>query len=76
MKEIVCYAEVVIRDQYECYVSSEDDNLWTIEEWAVNEATYDPGFYRWLFDDDTVGDFGSNLSDEEREIASTFFKSL
>lgn len=70
------YAKAVLREQYESHVSQDNSFHWPIRAWAINEAYNDPVFYRWLFDDDSIDDFGTNLSDEERKTASNFFKSL
>lgn len=76
MRKIADYAEVVLREQYKGYVPRRECSPRTIEEWAINEANNDPHFYVWLFDDGSISDFGSNLSDEEREVALNFFKTL
>ena len=37
----------------------------TLAHYACNEANNDPGFYRWLFDDDELSDFECG---DEREF--------
>lgn len=41
---------------------------------AVSQS--DAGFFRWLFNDDTISDFGSNLTEEEMDIAEKFIYKL
>ena len=38
-------------------------------DWAILEMNNDPGFFRWLFDDGEISDFGNNLSPLEMDRA-------
>jgi hypothetical protein len=81
MKKVANYAAQSLNENYKLSVSRWDeqnpeDEPYTIEEWCDNEAVSDPNFYRWLFNDGDIEDFGSNLTDQEKEIASDFFKNL
>lgn len=71
MKAIRSNAAQILRENYK----GVEGNI-TIAEWCELEAQSDPGFFWWLFDDDDITDFGSNLTDEEKEIAVEFFKTL
>lgn len=48
------------------------ENATTLYDYAKLESQSDPGFYRWLFNDDTISDFGSNLSEEEMDVARKY----
>lgn len=48
------------------------ENTTTLFDYAELESQSDPGFYRWLFNDDTISDFGSNLSEEEMDVAKKY----
>ena len=81
MKKVAAYAEQVLNENYRRSVSElEETNPeyepYTISEWYELESESDPDFYRWLFNDPDVNDFGSNLTDEEKQIATNFFNSL
>ena len=81
MKKVAAYAEQVLNENYRRSVSKwEETNPeyepYTISEWCELESESDPDFYRWLFNDPDVNDFGSNLTDEEKQIATDFFNSL
>jgi hypothetical protein len=50
--------------------------LLTLRESAVLESESDPDFYRWLFNDDIINDFGSNLTDDQIKETNKFFEAL
>lgn len=48
------------------------ENATTLFAYAELEGQSDPGFYRWLFNDESISDFGSNLSEEEMDVARKY----
>lgn len=81
MKKVAAYAEQVLNENYRRFVSkweetNPNDEPYTIAEWCELECENDPYFYRWLFGDGDIEDFGSDLTDEEKEIAIKYFESL
>ena len=73
MKTIRSNAEQILRYYYEDVENKENT---TIAEFCELESQSEPGFYRFLFNDEDISDFGSNLTDEEKEIAAEFFETL
>ena len=81
MHEIADYAERVLILRYIKYINQPEHINSFLEpcgfaEWCKIEAQYDYKFYRWLFADNTIKDYGKNLSGEELQKAIDFFKSL
>lgn len=77
-KEVAAYAEEVLKENYRHFVCRwEEQNPnyepYTLAEWCEMESESDPDFFRWLFHDPNISDFGSNLTDEEKKIATDFF---
>jgi hypothetical protein len=81
MRTIRANAKQVLSENYEQFLIEfkkqypEDVEL-NLGEWAELESESDYNFFRWLFNDDTIGDFGSDLPDNEWQIAKDFFDSL
>lgn len=73
MKKIRSNAKQVLLHNY---IVVEDKGNSTIAEYCNIESQSDPGFYRWLFDDDDISDFGSNLTEEDKKQAADFFNTL
>lgn len=48
----------------------------TLKGYVERESENDPGFFRWLFDDGSLNDFGFNLTDEQRQGYKEFLDSL
>ena len=71
--KIAAYAEPVLRENFEMY---HQESGYSISEYAKLEAESDPNFYRWIFNESDISDFGSDLSDEEKEIATNFIEQL
>jgi len=71
MKTIRTNAQQVISENFK-----QVENSTTIANYAELEAQSDPGFYRWLFNDENISDFGSNLTNEEIQTALDFFATL
>jgi hypothetical protein len=81
MKKVAAYAEQVLSENYRNSVSkweekNPESEPYTIAEWCDLESQSDPDFHKWLFNDGDINDFGSNLSDDEKEIATNFFEAL
>lgn len=81
MKTIAIYAEKVLNENYRSSVSrweetNPDFEPYTISEFCELESESDPDFFRWLFNDPDINDFGSNLTEEEKGIATNFFDTL
>jgi hypothetical protein len=81
MKKVANYAEQVLNENYSSFVSrwneqNPNDEPYTIAEWCEIQAENDPDFYRWLFSDHDISDFGSDLSTEDLKVAADFFEIL
>lgn len=81
MRTIASYAEQVLNENYRRHISrweeqNPDCEPYTIAEWCDLESESDPDFFRWLFSDPDISDFGSNLTDEERKIAEEYYNCL
>lgn len=78
MKTIAPYAEKVLNKQYKRAESKWDEHTpeYTIAEFCEMAADEDPNFYRWLFSDCDIDDYGDDLTDEELQIAKDFFELL
>lgn len=46
------YKKVILRENYD----QGDNSDVSFEEWVRLESQGDPGFFRWLFEDDNLGD--------------------
>ena len=81
MKTIRTYAKQILIENYKQFLIEfkkqypEDVEL-NLGEWAELESESDYNFFRWLFNDETIGDFGSNLTDDEFQTALDFFATL
>ncbi|MDO5525667.1 MAG: hypothetical protein Q4F85_06280 [Prevotella sp.] len=64
-------AEQVIREHYE-----EVEGEITLREYVECESQSDPDFFRWLFDDRDIEDFGINITSEQTEMFEDFLNNL
>lgn len=48
----------------------------SFREYAELESENDPDFFRWLFNDGDISDFGTNLDDKQREEYAEFLDGL
>lgn len=48
----------------------------TLRGYVERESDNDPGFFRWLFDNDNLSDFGFNLSKEQKQDFEDFLNKL
>ena len=46
------------------------------KEWVEQEAENDLHFYSWIFDDDSIDDFGTGMSDEQKNEFNEFISNL
>ncbi|OJV17919.1 MAG: hypothetical protein BGO30_08225 [Bacteroidetes bacterium 41-46] len=81
MRTITSNAGQVLNENYRRHISNwdeqnPDNEPYSIAEWCDLESQSDPNFFRWLFNDDDISDFGSNLTDEEKKIAVNYYNSL
>ena len=79
--KIASYAEQTLNENYKQHVSKWDEqnpyfSAYSISEWADLESQSDPDFYRWILNNPDVDDFGSNLSDDEKQIVIDFIELL
>ena len=64
-------AEQVLRENY---LKNEGDE--TFVEWVIMEKDSDPGFFRWFFDDEDMGDFLQSMTVEHIELYDEFLQSI
>ena len=58
------YALQVLQENYADYRrNGEPGDTTTLREYVESQADSDPGFFRWLFSNDDIEDFGANLTD-------------
>jgi len=83
MKTIRANAKQILIENYKQFLiefrkeyPNPDEVPFNLGEWAELESESDYNFFRWLFNDETIGDFGSDLPDDEWQIAKDFFDSL
>ena len=80
-RKIAPDAEQVLKESYVEYILWQSEKThpktpYSIAVWCDCVSSADPDFFRWLFNDTSISDFGSNLTDEEMEIATNFFLKL
>ena len=66
------YALQVLKENYNNYKQNGDDTATTLRQYIEGCAESEPNFYRWLFKDDEISDFGDNLTDEQRDEYNDF----
>lgn len=71
MKTIRQNAKTILLENYKASNSS-----LSFIEYVEIEASNDPNFFRWLFDEEFDDDFDSSLSNEQREEYKNFLTSL
>ena len=55
------YKKVILTENYK-----QGNKELSFADWVLREAYNDPGFFRWLFEDDNIGDFDCpNMADFE-----------
>lgn len=48
----------------------------TLREYVELSADSEPGFFRWLFDDDGCGEYGVEMTEDDEEVYHTFLSEL
>ena len=70
------YALQMLKENYDNYRRNGDPNdITTLREYVETQAESDPGFFRWLFNNDDLDDF-TDLSDEQKEEYQNFLNEL
>lgn len=72
MKAIRSNAEQVLRENY----NSCNDPETSFREYVDCTSQSDPGFFRWLFDEEFNSDFDSDLTEEQNEMFQDFLNSI
>ena len=78
-RKIVDEAGKILKERYEDYFNQPEHTYFkpcSFTCWCEVETKYDYKFYRWLFGDNTVEDYGKNLSQEEILLAKNLFDCL
>lgn len=65
------YKEKQIRENYRMYrencIADYGECDMPLKGYVERESESDPDFFRWLFDDGEISDFGTNLASARRE---------
>lgn len=72
----VDYKKQVLVEQFNEYKFNGGEESETLKGYVERESENDPGFFRWLFDDGNLNDFGFNLTDGQRQEYKNFLDSL
>lgn len=69
----------ILREQYNEYcensIDGQGDGM-SFREYVGREADNDPGFFRWLFDDDELEDFDDGLTQEQKKEFNEWLSTL
>lgn len=67
------YALQILQENYDNYRKNGcPTDTTTLREYAEAQADSDSGFFRWLFNDYDIEDFGTNLTEEQKEEYKDF----
>lgn len=66
------FALQVLEENFKNYQQNGEDTTTTLRQYVEACAESEPNFYRWLFKDDEISDFGDNLTDEQRDEYNDF----
>ena len=70
------YALQVLKENYADYCRNGDPNdITTLREYVETQAESDPGYFRWLFNNDDLDDY-ADLTDEQLEEYKNFLDEL
>lgn len=70
------YALQMLKENYDNYRRNGDSNdITTLREYVETQAESDPGYFRWLFNNDDLDDF-ADLTDEQVEEYQNFLDEL
>lgn len=75
IKNIEIKKQMLVELFYEYKFDGGEEPL-TLKGFVERESDNDPNFFRWLFDDDNLSDFGFNLSKEQKQDYKEFFGKL
>lgn len=59
------YKRSVMVEHYSEYCIYGETGI-TLREYVEREAENDPAFFKWLFDDGDINDFGTNLPEDKK----------
>lgn len=77
--KIYSAAAQILNERYnECLNDdrSENPHFSNIKVWVSDVSSSDPNFFRWLFQNDDITDFGSNLKEDELNMYEEFLDNL
>lgn len=66
----------VLVELFNEYKFNGGEDFETLRGYVECGSDNDPGFFRWLFDDCDISDFGFNLSDEQKQDYEEFLNKL
>ena len=66
----------ILVEQFNEYKFNGGEEPATLRGYVEREADNDPGFFRWLFDNGDLSDFGFNLSKEQKQEYKEFINKL
>ena len=70
------YALQMLKENYDNYRRNGDPNdITPLREYVETQAETDPGYFRWLFNNDDLDDF-ADLTDEQVEEYQSFLDEL
>ena len=72
----VDYKKQVLVEQFNEYKFNGGEESETLKGYVERESENDPGFFRWLFDNENLSDFGFNLSKEQKQEYKEFINKL
>lgn len=74
------YKENQLRENYEEYrencITDYGECEMSLSDYVKRESENDPNFFRFLFDDGEISDFGVNLEDDRRTEFATWLEGL
>ena len=62
-------------NEYNSHSEREEDKI-SLREYTEHEAESDPGFFRWLLDDENLEDFDFSITDEQKQEYNDFLNEL
>jgi len=68
-------AEQILRENYN-QSDAEVQKSMEFADWVKNESEQDPGFFSFILKSENINDYGSGMSDEEKNAVKYFINSL
>lgn len=62
--------------EYKIQILNENKGENSLYEYVVAESQSDPGFFRWLFDEEFQNDFDSSLDEDQKAEFESFLKKI